>query len=65
MAASSVADGVDTFVDSNAFAALQHGGCVEFGPDASCAPAGWRVRLVVPVPAPAGPVGIAAGEVDG
>jgi signal transduction histidine kinase len=29
-----------------AFEALQEGGCVEFGPTA---PAGWRVRLVVPL----------------
>lgn len=32
-----------------AFDALQHGGVVEFGPDTSIAPPGWRVRLVVPV----------------
>jgi signal transduction histidine kinase len=32
-----------------AFEALQHGGFVEFGPDVSCEPAGWRVRLVVPL----------------
>jgi signal transduction histidine kinase len=31
------------------FDALQHGGFVEFGADASSAPPGWRVRLVVPV----------------
>jgi signal transduction histidine kinase len=36
-----------------AFEALQHGGFVEFGPDKGATPAGWRVRLVVPVPAPA------------
>jgi hypothetical protein len=36
-----------------AFEALQHGGFVEFGPDKSCDPPGWRVRLVVPVPVPA------------
>jgi signal transduction histidine kinase len=35
------------------FEALQHGGFVEFGPDKSRDPAGWRVRLVVPVPVPA------------
>ena len=44
-----------------AFEALQHGGFVEFGPDASCDPPGWRVRLVAPVPAP----GAAAAEVEG
>lgn len=33
------------------FEALQHRGFVEFGADESCAPAGWRVRLVVPVEA--------------
>jgi hypothetical protein len=32
-----------------AFEALQHGGFVEFGADASEQPAGWRVRLVVPL----------------
>jgi signal transduction histidine kinase len=32
-----------------AFEALQHGGFVEFGADNAVAPAGWRVRLVVPV----------------
>ena len=50
-----------------AFEALQHGGFVEFGPEKSCDPPGWRVRLVAPVPAPGGPVGIAigSGEVDG
>ena len=32
-----------------AFEAIQHRGFVEFGPDASTAPAGWRVRLVAPV----------------
>lgn len=31
------------------FDALQHGGFVEFGADASATPPGWRVRLVVPV----------------
>jgi len=31
------------------FEALQHGGFVEFGAEKSTAPAGWRVRLVVPV----------------
>ncbi len=35
------------------FEALQHGGFVEFGPDKSSDPPGWRVRLVVPVPVPA------------
>jgi len=38
-----------------AFEALQHGGFVEFGADESSDPAGWRVRLVVPV----------ASDVDG
>ncbi len=32
-----------------AFEALQHRGFVEFGADESLAPAGWRVRLVVPL----------------
>lgn len=32
-----------------AFEALQHNGFVEFGPDKSETPPGWRVRLVVPV----------------
>jgi signal transduction histidine kinase len=32
-----------------AFEAIQHRGFVEFGPDASSEPAGWRVRLVAPV----------------
>ena len=31
------------------FEALQHGGFVEFGADKAFEPAGWRVRLVVPV----------------
>ena len=48
-----------------AFEALQHGGFVEFGPDKACDPPGWRVRLVAPVPAPGGPVGVGSGEVDG
>jgi signal transduction histidine kinase len=33
------------------FEALQHNGFVEFGADTSAQPAGWRVRLVVPVEA--------------
>ena len=43
------------------FEALQHGGFVEFGPDkfGAASGAGWRVRLIVPVPAPA-----AQGEAD-
>lgn len=32
-----------------AFEALQHNGFVEFGPDKSTTPPGWRVRLVVPI----------------
>lgn len=32
-----------------AFEALQHNGFVEFGPEKSTRPPGWRVRLVVPV----------------
>lgn len=45
-----------------AFEALQHGGFVEFGADKSLEPAGWRVRLVVPLedPAPAEPAGVDA-----
>jgi signal transduction histidine kinase len=46
------------------FEALQHGGFVEFGPDKSVDPAGWRVRLVVPVPVPASSL-TAGGEADG
>jgi signal transduction histidine kinase len=37
-----------------AFEALQHGGFVEFGADKSREPAGWRVRLVVPLEEEAG-----------
>lgn len=32
-----------------AFEALQHNGFVEFGPEKTAQPPGWRVRLVVPV----------------
>jgi nitrate/nitrite-specific signal transduction histidine kinase len=32
-----------------AFEALQHNGFVEFGPEKSAQPPGWRVRLVLPV----------------
>jgi len=46
------------------FEALQHGGFVEFGPEKSSDPPGWRVRLVVPVPVPASSL-TTGGEIDG
>lgn len=46
-----------------AFEALQQGGFVEFGADKSVEPAGWRVRLVVPLEDPAlGPAEAAGAE---
>ena len=40
-----------------AFEALNHGGLVEFGPEA---PGRWRVRLIMPVEGPGAPAGTAA-----